>query len=327
VPSPQVDTEGGPIAVVQLVIASKPPARTFAALALFALTLSAASPPPAVADEVPRGVHRIDHRIRHAELEITRWQRRAARWQSHVARAMGEVQRLTYQPVAPAPTPTVDVRRSGLVLAPRVVDPLRQAHRRLQALLREDVALEAAQQIAAWQSYLSRLQLARAAALTRAQDQAVVAASADSPPRPVTYEAWARKFLRGLGAPECGDNLWLVVTWETAESTQALYNPLATTREMPGATWMNDVGVRNYLSLAQGLQASRETLEAGYATASYGPILESLRACAPASTTAIAIRDSGWCRGCAEGAYIVGLLEIVRVGWEEHAGRLIAAGV
>jgi len=39
------------------------------------------------------------------------------------------------------------------------------------------------------------------------------------PGDPVTYEAWARAFLSRLEAPDCAENLIIVVTWETPEST------------------------------------------------------------------------------------------------------------
>ena len=55
----------------------------------------------------------------------------------------------------------------------------------------------------------------------------------------------------------------LVVAWEAQESTEARFNPLATTHAMPGATDFNSVGVKNYRSVAQGLAAARETLEEG----------------------------------------------------------------
>ena len=145
-----------------------------------------------------------------------------------------------------------------------------------------------------------------------------------APGEPVTYEGWAGAFLRRLGAPACGENLLIVVTWETAESTAAAFNPLATTRDMPGATDMNSVGVKDYVSLEQGLDASRDTLLLGAESYLYGAIVERLRACASAEATARAINASAWCRGCVGGAYITGLLPIVRSSYGEHAVRLVS---
>ena len=143
------------------------------------------------------------------------------------------------------------------------------------------------------------------------------------PGGPLTYEAWARGFLAHVSAPACSENLVIVVTWETSESTSAAFNPLATTRDMPGATDFNSVGVKNFVSLRQGLDASRDTLQGGAESYGYDAILASLQACAPAETTAAWINASAWCRGCVNGAYITGLLPVVRADYAGHAGRLI----
>jgi hypothetical protein len=58
----------------------------------------------------------------------------------------------------------------------------------------------------------------------------------------------------------------------------------------------------------------------------YGAIVDALRRCASASSTARAINASAWCRGCVGGAYITGLLPIVRASYAEHAARLVATG-
>ena len=75
---------------------------------------------------------------------------------------------------------------------------------------------------------------------------------------------------------------------------------------MPGASAFNSVGVRNYVSLAQGIEAIVFTLEApnhGYET-----ILSDLRASADPMVTAGAINASDWCRGCAGGAYVLAVV-------------------
>ena len=72
----------------------------------------------------------------------------------------------------------------------------------------------------------------------------------------MTYEQWAALLLRHVGAPVCGNDLISVVAWEVQERTAAAWNPLATTLAMPGASRFNSIGVRNYGSLEQGLDAS-----------------------------------------------------------------------
>jgi hypothetical protein len=87
---------------------------------------------------------------------------------------------------------------------------------------------------------------------------------------------------------------------------------------------MNSVGVKDYDSLDQGLDASRDTLLLGAESYGYGAIVDSLRRCGSASFTARAINASAWCRGCVNGAYIVGLLPIVRASYAEHAARPVS---
>ena len=103
-----------------------------------------------------------------------------------------------------------------------------------------------------------------------------------------------------------------MLAWQAQESTSARFNPLATTHVMPGATAFNSVGVRNFVTIAQGLEASRATLELPVDTYGYDGILSSLRACAPAETTAWYVNASAWCRGCSGGAYLTALIPLVR---------------
>jgi peptidoglycan hydrolase CwlO-like protein len=137
----------------------------------------------------------------------------------------------------------------------------------------------------------------------------------------VSFGRWAELLLSKLGAPICQDNLIAVVAWESAESTAAAYNPLATTRDFPGATDFNTVGVKNYPSLGDGIQATIDTLVLGNPAYGYGPVLASLSACAPAESTAAAINASSWCRGCTGGLYVLNVVPLVRADYERFAAR------
>ncbi len=137
----------------------------------------------------------------------------------------------------------------------------------------------------------------------------------------VPFGRWAELFLSRLGAPICLDNLTVVVAWETAEGTAAAYNPLATTHVVPGSTAFNAVGVQNYPSLGDGIQASIDTLALGSPTYGYGTVLANLGACSRAETTALAINASAWCRGCAGGGYVVDVVPLVRADYEAFASR------
>ena len=134
------------------------------------------------------------------------------------------------------------------------------------------------------------------------------------------FGGWASRFLQQIGAPTCRDNLVVVIAWQANEFTQARWNPLATTHPMPGSTSFNAVGVQSYLSLDQGLQASADTLTGGAASFGYGAILDALRGCADALTTAGAINASAWCRDCSNGGYVVELVSMVETYLDQYAG-------
>lgn len=134
---------------------------------------------------------------------------------------------------------------------------------------------------------------------------------------PITFAEWAGHFLGTLGAPASRSNLVVMVAWQVAEYTKATWNPLATTYVMPGATVFNSHGVKNYRSMEQGIQASIGTLR--LPSRGYEPVLASLARGAPAMETAEAINASLWCRGCAGGNYVTGLIEAVEQSYDRYA--------
>jgi hypothetical protein len=135
----------------------------------------------------------------------------------------------------------------------------------------------------------------------------------------VSYGRWAGLFLRVMGVPVCRNNVVAVVSWQVAESTQAAWNPLATTHRMDGSTDFNGVGVQNYPSLAQGLQATKETIDYGWDVYGYGAIVVSLRACGQPMRTASAINASRWCYGCVDGQYVLNIVPEVDADLQNYA--------
>lgn len=133
------------------------------------------------------------------------------------------------------------------------------------------------------------------------------------------YGDWANLFVSEIGAPDCKDNLVALVAWQLNEGTDADWNPLATTYYMPGSTSFNSYSVRNYASLADGLNATRLTLQKGAASYLYQPVLANLRRCSPAKKTAEAINASAWCRGCTYGRYVTGLIDRVAANYSAYA--------
>jgi peptidoglycan hydrolase CwlO-like protein len=137
-------------------------------------------------------------------------------------------------------------------------------------------------------------------------------------PGHIAYGAWAGLFLRTVGAPECRSNTIALVAWQYSEFTQAEWNPLADTLTMPGSTTFNSVGVQNYVSLDQGLQAIRSTLTDGPGLG-YEAILSMLAGCSDPVSTARAINASMWCRGCAGGQYVVNDIPKVEADYTLYA--------
>jgi hypothetical protein len=134
----------------------------------------------------------------------------------------------------------------------------------------------------------------------------------------ISYGKWAESFLEVMGAPRCHANLVVTIAWEAQEGTQAARNPLATTHRMDGSSNFNSVGVQNYRTLAQGLAATKETIENGWETYGYGAVIRSMRDCADPLETARAIAASSWCSGCAGGQYVIGIVPAVEASFDTY---------
>jgi hypothetical protein len=134
----------------------------------------------------------------------------------------------------------------------------------------------------------------------------------------ISYGKWAEAFLQVMGAPRCHANLVVTIAWQAQEGTQAAWNPLATTHRMDGSTDFNAVGVQNYRTLGQGLEATKETIENGWSDFGYGAVIRSMRDCADPLETAQAIAASSWCSGCAGGQYVIGIVPAVEASFETY---------
>jgi hypothetical protein len=69
------------------------------------------------------------------------------------------------------------------------------------------------------------------------------------------------QILEKLGVPVSKNNLTFFYAWRQAEGGKALFNPFNTTLKMEGATNYNKVGVKNYVSKEQGIEAIVKTLK------------------------------------------------------------------
>jgi len=102
--------------------------------------------------------------------------------------------------------------------------------------------------------------------------------------------------LRGLGLPVTEFGVRALDRWQDWENTNACWNPLATTRRIPG--WLcnfNGVGVQNYRDQSMGIRATVETLKLSY----YTPIRQAF-ACQGFDHNAIkqSLRTWGTCSDC-----------------------------
>lgn len=71
------------------------------------------------------------------------------------------------------------------------------------------------------------------------------------------------KLLDNLKAPVTDENLKFLYAWRQAEGKAGKFNPFNTTHGMPGSTNFNEVGVKNYRSMEDGLVATIKTLKNG----------------------------------------------------------------
>lgn len=86
----------------------------------------------------------------------------------------------------------------------------------------------------------------------------------------MTREEYAKRLLDEIGAPSSDRNLEVMLSWMQAEGGSAKWNPLNTTLDRRGATNYNSVGVKNYVSAGQGVEATAYTLNYGADRKLYG---------------------------------------------------------
>jgi hypothetical protein len=118
-----------------------------------------------------------------------------------------------------------------------------------------------------------------------------------------TPPSWAQAFLAVDSLPQTACNLAAIEAWEAEEGGQwnnsASYNPLNTTYDGPGGSWLGDgkitatinsAGVRAYDAWADGFTANLAALNNGL----YGGVLSALRAGDDAQAVADAVASSPW---------------------------------
>jgi hypothetical protein len=298
------------------------------AIALLILTVLAGTPGRALATERTAGAGEIRRRIETIDAAIGRIDARMsgasvssnqATWLLFKARRAVELSQLALRDerVWGEPPDELRLTMAGPTPLEQALATARARYRTLSSSRRVGGAVRRADGL---RSELARLEFARSRqeALLARLDRPSQPPALGEAPAPVR---WARALLAEIGAPACEENRVLLVAWQAQESTDARFNPLATTHPMQGATDFNSVGVKNYVSPSQGLNAVRETLEEGAVSYGYGSILSSLRACSDAEATAWYVNASAWCRACTDGAYLTDLLPVVRADYLSYARR------
>jgi hypothetical protein len=137
-----------------------------------------------------------------------------------------------------------------------------------------------------------------AAALSQAQGAPATTTDASVPASTGTLNRagvdsvqWAKDFLTKVNMPITSENVRAISAWEQAEGTKASFNPLATTQGgYTGETQFNSVGVKNYTSYQDGIDANAHALLNGR----YSNILSALQAGNSATAVAQAIANSPW---------------------------------
>jgi hypothetical protein len=103
--------------------------------------------------------------------------------------------------------------------------------------------------------------------------------------------------LYALGDPLTTQNTGAIVSWAKAEggnwNSPAKYNPLNTTKRMPGSYSINGAGVQAYSSWPQGVAATVQTLEGG----AYSGILSALKTGSSEQAVERAVASSIWGTG------------------------------
>ncbi len=107
----------------------------------------------------------------------------------------------------------------------------------------------------------------------------------------MTFETYARALCTKMGWSQSLNNIDVIVAWEAAEGSQAQFNPLDTEEGgQPGESDYNSVGVKNYPTLDEGLQAVYDTLTNGL----YANVLNCFARSEVAQTTTAAIDQCPW---------------------------------
>ena len=103
-----------------------------------------------------------------------------------------------------------------------------------------------------------------------------------------------KSILKCLGAEPTKSNMLFMYAWRQAEGGKAKNNPFNTTLKIPGATNYNSVGVKNYSTQEEGIDATCKTLKNGRDKYGYDKIIDGLKNDVGLSKLSDAVVSSKW---------------------------------
>jgi hypothetical protein len=114
--------------------------------------------------------------------------------------------------------------------------------------------------------------------------------SSSLPNKTTTDDEFYKSILKCIGAEPTKNNLMFMYAWRQAEGGKAKNNPFNTTQKWPSATNYNSVGVKNYQTVVDGIQATCKTLKNG----EYEKIIQGFKNDVGLSSLTDAVTSSPW---------------------------------
>jgi len=99
-----------------------------------------------------------------------------------------------------------------------------------------------------------------------------------------------KSILKCIGAEPTRENLLFMYAWRQAEGGNAKNNPFNITQKYPGASDYNKVGVKNYQTEEDGIQATCKTLKNG----KYDRVIQAFKNNSGLSALSDAVTSSPW---------------------------------
>jgi len=114
------------------------------------------------------------------------------------------------------------------------------------------------------------------------------------PDKTTSDDDFYKSVLKCLGAEPTKSNMLFMYAWRQAEGGDAKNNPFNTTQKMEGATNYNKIGVKNYRTPEDGIQATCKTLTNGRNKYGYDKIIDGLKNDVGLSKLSDAVVNSKW---------------------------------